>query len=85
MSANRDKAVSFGRDGRDVCRLVFFVNEPLHISNQFVLPYGWGGEAIGFYSGEMIEGQTKVKPLWTVSLGVRKNLLKDKFSLYIYA
>ncbi|MDD2952225.1 MAG: outer membrane beta-barrel family protein [Parabacteroides sp.] len=57
----------------------------LHISNQFVLPYGWGGEVIGFYSGEMIEGQTTVKPLWTVSLGVRKNLLNDKFSLYIYA
>lgn len=57
----------------------------LHISNQFTLPYGWSGEAFGFYSGEMIEGQTRVKPLWTVSLGVRKNLLKDKFSLYIYA
>lgn len=57
----------------------------LHISNQFALPYGWGGEALGFYSGEMVEGQTSVKPLWTVSLGIRKNLCNDKFSLYIYA
>lgn len=57
----------------------------LHISNQFTLPYGWNAEAIGFYSGEMIEGQTKVKPLWTVSLGVRKNLFNNKISLYIYA
>ncbi len=57
----------------------------VHVSNQFALPYGWGAEASGFVSGEMIEGQTKIKPLWTVSLGVRKNLLNDKFSLYIYA
>lgn len=61
------------------------VTPVLHVSNQFSLPYGWGAEAIGFYSGEMIEGQTRVKPLWNVSLGVRKNLFKDKFSLYIYA
>ena len=38
-----------------------------------------------FYSGEMIEGQTRVKPLWTISLRVRKNLCNNKFSLYIYA
>jgi hypothetical protein len=57
----------------------------IHISNQFVLPYGWSGEAFGFYSGKMIEGQTSVKPLWTISVGIRKNLLHDKFSMYIYA
>jgi hypothetical protein len=57
----------------------------IHISNQFALPYGWGGEANGFYSGDMIEGQTRIEPLWTIALGVRKNLLNDKFSLYIYA
>lgn len=57
----------------------------LHISNQFALPHGWGGEALGFYSGEMIEGQTRIEPLWTISLGVRKNLFNNKISLYIYA
>jgi hypothetical protein len=57
----------------------------IHISNQFMLPYGWSGEANGFYSGKMIEGQMTVKPLWTISLGVRKNLFNDKFSMYIYA
>ncbi|MDR2920617.1 MAG: TonB-dependent receptor [Tannerella sp.] len=57
----------------------------VHISNQFMLPYGWSAEAFGYFSGKMIEGQTTVEPLWTVSLGVRKNLLNDKFSLYIYA
>lgn len=57
----------------------------IHISNQFALPCGWGAEANGFYSGKMIEGQTTVKPLWTISLGVRKNLFNDKFSMYIYA
>jgi hypothetical protein len=57
----------------------------IHISNQFALPYGWSGEALGFYSGEMLEGQMKIEPLWTISLGIRKNLFKDKFSLYIYA
>ena len=57
----------------------------IHINNQFTLPCGWRAEAFGFYSGKMIEGQTKVKPLWTMSLGIRKNLLNDKLSLYIYA
>ena len=28
MNTNRDKAISFGRDGGDVRRPVFFVNEP---------------------------------------------------------
>ena len=57
----------------------------IHISNQFTLPYGWAAEAFGFYSGEMLEGQMRIKPLWTISLGVRKNLFNDKFSLYLYA
>lgn len=57
----------------------------IYISNQLALPYRWSGEIYGFYSGKMIEGQTKVKPLWTMSVGVRKNLLNDKFSMYIYA
>lgn len=57
----------------------------IHISNQFTLPYGWGAEAQGYFSGKMVEGQTTVKPLWTVSLGVRKNLFNEKISLYIYA
>lgn len=57
----------------------------IFVSNQFVLPWGWSGEVNGFYSGKMIEGQTTVKPLWTVSFGVRKNLFNDRFNLYIYA
>ena len=57
----------------------------IHISNQFALPYGWGAEAFGFYSGEMLEGQMRIEPLWTISLGVRKSLFNDKFSLYLYA
>lgn len=61
------------------------VTPMIHISNQFALSYGWSGEIIGFYSGEMLEGQMKIEPLWTISLGIRKNLFKDKFSLYIYA
>lgn len=57
----------------------------IYLSNQFALPCGWAAEAFGYYSGDMIEGQTKIKPLWTVSIGVRKNLLNDKFSMYICA
>lgn len=57
----------------------------IHISNQFALPYGWGAEANGFYSGKIIEGQMTIKPLWSISLGVRKNLFNDRFSMYIYA
>lgn len=57
----------------------------LHLNSQFTLPFGCTGEATGFYSGRMIEGQTTIKPLWTLSLGIRKKLLDDKFSLYIYA
>lgn len=57
----------------------------LHASNQFVLLYGWDGEVTGFYCGKMIEGQTSIKPLWSLSLGIRKKLLNDKINLYIYA
>lgn len=57
----------------------------IHVSHQFALPRGWAGEAFGYFSGEMIEGQTIIEPLWTLSLGLRKNLLNNKFSLYIYA
>lgn len=57
----------------------------IFVSNQFALPWGWSGEANGFYSGKMIEGQTTVKPLWAISFGVRKNLFNDRFNMYIYA
>lgn len=57
----------------------------LHVSNQFALPHGWGAEAYGYFSGDMIEGQVRVKSLWSISLGIRKNLFKDKLSVYIYA
>lgn len=61
------------------------VTPMLHLNNQFTFPYGWGGEATGYYSGTMREGQTRIKPLWTLSLGIRKDLWNNKFSLYIYA
>lgn len=57
----------------------------IHFNNQFSLPYRWEAEANGFCSGQMIEGQTTVKPLWSIALGVRKKLFNDKFSMYIYA
>ena len=61
------------------------VTPMVHVNNQFALPCGWGAEAAGFYSGRMVEGQTTVKPIWTMALGLRKSLFNDKFSLYIYA
>jgi hypothetical protein len=57
----------------------------VHINNQLSLPLGWKMEAIGYYNGYMAEGQAIVHPIWSVSLGVRKNLFHDKLGLYIYA
>lgn len=57
----------------------------MHISNQICLPFGWKMEAVGYYNGYMAEGQARIHPIWSVSLGVRKNLFADKWSLYLYA
>ncbi len=56
-----------------------------HITNQIFLPFGWKMEATGYYNGYMAEGQAKIHPIWSVSLGIRKNLFADKWSLYLYA
>lgn len=61
------------------------VTPAVQVNNQFSLPYDWSVEATGYYNGNMAEGQSKMSPLWSVSVGVRKNLLYKKISLYIYA
>jgi hypothetical protein len=57
----------------------------VHVNNQLSLPLGWKMEVIGYYNGYMAEGQAKVHPIGSVSLGVRKSLFNDKLGLYIYA
>lgn len=57
----------------------------VQFNNQFSLPYNWSLEATGYYNGPMVEGQAKTGSLWSVSVGARRNLLRDKISLYIYA
>jgi len=61
------------------------VTPMLHINNQLSLPLGWKLEAMGYYNGYMAEGQARIHPIWSVSMGVRKNFLNEKLGLYIYA
>lgn len=57
----------------------------MHFNNQLSLPLGWKMDAIGYYNGYMAEGQAKIHPIWSIQLGIRKNLFNNKFGLYIYA
>ncbi|MDD2436102.1 MAG: TonB-dependent receptor [Massilibacteroides sp.] len=56
----------------------------IHLSNQLVFPYGWTAEVTGFFNGWMAEGQAHIHPLGQVSVGIRKNILKNKASLQFF-
>ncbi|MBA2250589.1 MAG: TonB-dependent receptor [Chitinophagaceae bacterium] len=49
-----------------------------NINNQFKFKKGWSAEMSGFYRSKGIEGQIVVHPMWQVSSGVQKQVLKDK-------
>lgn len=50
----------------------------ISINNQFKFEKGWSAELSGWYSTKGIEGQIIVNPLSQVTLGIQKQVLKNK-------
>lgn len=63
----------------------YLLSPTAQVSNQFTLPQQWMIEATGYYSGKMAEGQAIIGDMGSLSLGLRKNLLENKLSIYLYA
>lgn len=53
----------------------------VNINNQFKLKKGWSAELSGFYNSRSQEGQFTIQDFSQVSVGVSKNILKDKGTL----
>ena len=51
------------------------------LTNQFKFKKGWSAELSGFYRSNGIEGQIIMDPMWQISAGVQKQILKDKGTL----
>jgi outer membrane receptor protein involved in Fe transport len=53
----------------------------VNINNQFRFKKGWSGEISGWYRTKGVEGQIMIDPLGQLSLGVAKQILKEKGTL----
>ena len=61
----------------DVQGTTFMTN----VNNQFKFKKGWSAELSGFYRSKGIEGQIVANPMWQISSGVQKQVLKTKGNL----
>jgi len=52
-----------------------------NISNQFKFKNGWSAELNGWYRSKEIKGQIISDPIWSLSTGVQKEILKKKGTL----
>jgi iron complex outermembrane receptor protein len=55
-----------------------YTSSTINISNTFSFKKGWSGEISGFYRGKTIEQLTIAEPMYFMSLGVQKNVMKGK-------
>ena len=53
----------------------------LYTQQNLILPKGWRGDISGMYKSTSIMGPTIIKPMWMVSAGIAKSVLKDKATL----
>lgn len=61
----------------DVNATMFMTN----INNQFKFKKGWSAELSGFYRSKGIEGQIIANPMWQITSGVQKQVIKNKGTL----
>ena len=57
------------------------MNLTFNVNNQFKLNKGWSAELSGWYRTKGIEGQIMIEPMGSASVGVSKQILKQKGSL----
>lgn len=50
----------------------------INMSNQFTFKKGWSAELSGFYRTKSIEAQIAIHPLWQISAGMQKQVIKKK-------
>lgn len=53
----------------------------VNINNQFKFKHGWSGEISGWYRTKGVEGQIMIDPLGQLSVGLAKQILKEKGTL----
>jgi hypothetical protein len=53
----------------------------VNINNQFRFNKGWSGEISGWYRTKGVEGQIMIDPVGQMSLGMAKQILKDKATI----
>jgi outer membrane receptor protein involved in Fe transport len=53
----------------------------VNMNNQFRFKKGWSGEISGWYRTKGVEGQIMIEPLGQLSVGLAKQVLKDKGTL----
>ncbi|WP_459187480.1 TonB-dependent receptor domain-containing protein [Parabacteroides sp. APC149_11_2_Y6] len=56
----------------------------VNMNNQLLFPHDWFIELNGFYNGMMVEGQALIHPVWMVSAGIKKNIFRNKATVYLY-
>ena len=61
----------------NVSRNIFTAN----VSNQFKFKNGWAAELNGWYRSRGIDGQVISDPMWSVSAGVQKEIMKKRGAL----
>ena len=57
------------------------INVVFNVNNQFKLNNGWSAELSGWYRTKGVEGQIMIEPMGSASVGVSKQILKQKGSL----
>ena len=57
------------------------VNVTFNVNNQFKFDKGWSAELSGWYRTKGVEGQILIDPMGAASIGVSKQILKQKGSL----
>ncbi|WP_102407725.1 outer membrane beta-barrel family protein [Parabacteroides bouchesdurhonensis] len=55
------------------------------LNNQFTLGKGWSAELNVSYRSKMAAGQALMSPVWQMDAGVKKQILKGKGSIQLYA
>ncbi len=61
------------------------VSWDVYCQNSFLLPKNWSVEAVGFYQAPSILGYLSVKELWSLDIGIQKNLLDKKLTVKMVA
>lgn len=56
----------------------------LQVNNQFSLPHKWAIDVTGYYNGKAAEFQAMMGAMGAVAAGVRKSLLNNRMSIYLY-